>query len=76
MLPYDLAILFLDVYPTEKNCDHLEPGVFIGVLCVISPHSDGKESACAGDPGSIPGSGKCPRVGNGCPLEHARWHQW
>ena len=30
--------------------------------------SDGKESACnAGDPGSIPGSGRSPREGNGNP---------
>ena len=28
--------------------------------------TDGKESACnAGDPGSIPGSGRCPVDGNG-----------
>ena len=74
MPPYDLAILFLDVYPTEMDCDHLEPGVFIAVLCVIAPHADGKEFACAGDPGSIPGSGRCPRVGNGYPLELPRWH--
>ena len=31
--------------------------------------SDGKESACnAGDPGSIPGSGRSPEEGNGDPL--------
>ena len=31
--------------------------------------SDGKESACnAGDPGSIPGSGRSPGEGNGYPL--------
>ena len=34
--------------------------------------SDGKESACnAGDPGSIPGSGKCPGEGNGNPLQYS-----
>ena len=34
--------------------------------------SDGKESACnAGDPGSIPGWGKSPRVGNGNPLQYS-----
>ena len=37
------------------------------------PHgSVGKESACnagdTGDASSIPGSGKSPREGNGCPL--------
>ena len=32
--------------------------------------SDGKESACnAGDPGSIPGSGKSPGRGHGNPLQ-------
>ena len=32
--------------------------------------SDGKESACSvGDPGSIPGSGRYPGVGNGKPLQ-------
>ena len=31
--------------------------------------SDGEESACnAGDPGSIPGLGRCPAEGNGNPL--------
>ena len=34
--------------------------------------SDSKESACnAGDPGSIPGSGRSPGVGNGNPLQYS-----
>ena len=34
--------------------------------------SDGKESACnAGDPGSIPRSGKSPGEGNGNPLQYS-----
>ena len=34
--------------------------------------SDGKESACnAGDPGSIPGSGRFPGGGNGNPLQYS-----
>ena len=34
--------------------------------------SDGKESACnAGDPGSIPGSGRFPGEGNGYPLHYS-----
>ena len=34
--------------------------------------SDGKEPACsAGDLGSIPGSGRCPREGNGNPLQYS-----
>ena len=33
--------------------------------------SEGKVSACnAGDPGSIPGSGRSPGEGNGNPLQH------
>ena len=34
--------------------------------------SHGKASACdAGDPGSIPGSGRAPGEGNGNPLQHS-----
>ena len=34
--------------------------------------SDGKASACnAGDPGSIPGSGRSPGEGNGKPLQYS-----
>ena len=34
--------------------------------------SDGKESACsAGDPGSVPGSGKSPGEGHGYPLQYS-----
>ena len=34
--------------------------------------SDGKEAACnAGDPGSIPGSGRSPGEGNGNPLQYS-----
>ena len=36
---------------------------------IIPSGSDAKESACnAGDPGSIPGSGRPPGEGNGNPL--------
>ena len=36
--------------------------------------SDGKESACnAGDPGSIPGSGRSLGEGNGNPLQYFAW---
>ena len=34
--------------------------------------SDGKDTACnAGDPGSIPGSGRSPGEGNGNPLQYS-----
>ena len=36
--------------------------------------SAGKESTCnAGDPGSIPGLGRSPRVGYGNPLQFLAW---
>ena len=42
------------------------------LLSGLSYSSDGKESACnAGDPGSIPGSGRSPGEGNGNPLQYS-----
>ena len=39
---------------------------------IIPDNSDGKESSCnAGDPGSIPGSGRFPGEGNSYPLQHS-----
>ena len=39
---------------------------------MIPGSSDGKESAFnAGDPGSIPGSGRFPEEGNGNPLQYS-----
>ena len=36
------------------------------------PGGQGRESACgAGDPGSIPGSGRSPGEGNGYPLQYS-----
>ena len=46
----------------------------VGVKAVMGfpGSSDGKASACnAGDLGSIPGSGRSPREGNGNPLQHS-----
>ena len=42
-------------------------------ICLGFPGgSDSKVSACsAGDPGSIPGSGRFPGEGNGNPLQHS-----
>ena len=35
--------------------------------------SDGKESVCnAGDPGSVPGSGRSPEEGKGNPFQYSR----
>ena len=52
----------------QHNCTHLtcsKPGHFPG-------SSDGKASSCnAGDPGSIPESGRSPGEGNGNPLQYS-----
>ena len=42
------------------------------LLCIFLGVSDGKASGCnAGDPGLIPGSGRCPGEGNCNPLQHS-----
>ena len=39
--------------------------------CQLPVSLVGKKSACsAGDPGSIPGLGRCPGEGNGNPLQY------
>ena len=48
-------------------------GVDLFVKVGFPDSSVGKESACnAGDPGSIPGSGKSPKEGIGYPLQYSR----
>ena len=50
--------------------NHVHPSKF-GLNGFLSG-SDGKESACnARDRGSIPESGRCPRKGNGNPLQYS-----
>ena len=58
--------------------DPLRPPPRINKCPIRSPSmgfpggSDGKASVCnAGDPGSIPGSGKSPGEGNGNPLQYS-----
>ena len=42
------------------------------IVAPIPDGSGGKESACsAGDPGSIPGSGRSPEEANGNPLQYS-----
>ena len=44
----------------------------LGIWLCFPGGSDGKESACnAGDPDSIPGSGRSPVEGNGYPLQYS-----
>ena len=46
-------------------------GASLVVQCGFPGGSDGKVSACsAGDPGLIPGSGRCPAEGSGTPLQY------
>ena len=58
----------------QRERSSTQPGMLMGswVFWYASGFpggSDGKESACnAGDPGSIPGSGRSPGGGNGNPL--------
>ena len=48
----------------------LEIYVYLHILWEFPGGSDGKASAYnAGDPGSIPGSGRSPGEGNGNPLQ-------
>jgi len=50
---------------------HIKRFVFC-LVCIFPGGSDVKASACnAGDPGSIPGSGRFPGEGNGNPLQYS-----
>ena len=56
----------------QRNCQYLPPHSPAIEDMGFPDGSDGKESAClAGDPGSIPGSGRFPGVGNGYPLQYS-----
>ena len=59
----------LPTLPFQTKSDHIKPNqTFFGSLG-FPVSSAGKESVCnAGDPGSIPGLGRCPGEGNGNPL--------
>ena len=46
--------------------------IWVNIDSDFPGRSDGKESVCnAGDPGSIPGSGRFPGEGNGNPLQYS-----
>ena len=56
------------LYHNLKSHLLLQQMYHIPSLCLTG--SDGRESVCnAGDSGSIPGSGRSPGEGNGCPLQ-------
>ena len=60
---------------TGSRCIHLTATnsfIFMADITWASDGSHGKASVYnAGDPGSIPGSGKSPGEGNGNPLQHS-----
>ena len=50
----------------------LSPSQLRGPTLGFPCSSAGRESACnVGDPGSIPGLGRCPAEGNGKPLQYS-----
>ena len=81
LLPSQLAlpILFSCGGGSQGPCSQQPlpayPWNLLGCLFLSFPgSSDGKQSDCkAGDPGSIPGSGRYPGGGNGNPLQHLAW---
>ena len=62
----------LHTWPTMISCPSLCPHVTFPSPLVSPDSSVGKESVCnAGDPGSIPGSGRYTREGIGYPLQYS-----
>ena len=61
-------LIFLDPgYPQVSETTNKE-----GLTIMLPGGSDSKESTCnAGDPGSIPGSGRSPGEGHGNPLQRS-----
>ena len=60
----------------SKTCDKFEGTYYYPRFKDFPGGSDGEESACstgcnAGDPSSIPGSGRSPAKGNGNPLQYS-----
>ena len=67
-LTYYFTMIF---FSTQNSLVRFQFGVD-GVNKDFSGGSDSKESACsAGDPDSIPGLGRSPGEGNGCPLQYS-----
>ena len=72
LLGFLFVCLFTYLWPHQAMCGILvpQPGIKPGSPALGFPGSSaGKESACsAGDPGSIPGSGRSPGEGIGYPV--------
>ena len=75
LLGFLFVCLFTYLWPHQAMCGILvpQPGIKPGSPALGFPGSSaGKESACsAGDPGSIPGSGRSPGAGIGYPLQYS-----
>ena len=75
LLGFLFVCLFTYLWPHQAMCGILvpQPGIKPGSPALGFPGSSaGKESACsAGDPGSIPGSGRSPGEGMGYPLQNS-----
>ena len=72
--PHDADSLLLGIYLPQRNKTYVHTemqNVYSSFVRNSFPGgSDGKESACnAGDPGSVPGSGRSPGEWNGHPLQ-------
>ena len=65
--------------PASLFCPSFRLSTTVITVC-FSDSSVGKESACnAGDPSSIPGSGRSPGEGTGYPLQYSwasLWLSW
>ena len=63
----------LHLYSPNNLSNQVSPSVLPSLFNEIFPGgSDGKETTCsAGDPGSIPGSGRSVGEGNGLPLQYS-----
>ena len=59
-------------FPENNDCNIKDNGKILSTNLGFPGGSDSKESACnAGDPGSIPGSGRSPGEGNDNPLQYS-----
>ena len=66
-----LSLHFSGTHLTEFSCTNINLLV-LSLLQDVPGGLDSKESACrAGDPGSIPGSGRSPGEGHGYPLQYS-----
>ena len=73
MFQYSLSMIsVLSLFKAMTGQSQSEENNVSLSLHSFSGSSDDKEAACtAGDPGSVPGSGRSPGEGNGYPLQYS-----